>query len=193
MADNFKPVIDEIKSGGKSVPYMKPANALQWFWHDHPDGRIITHLLSADPIYFRAEIYVSDICVATGHADASGNTNQFRKIETAAVRRALAFAGYDAVNAVSRGLDTDKVRQDLGTGNKSRRVPNDKPPAPAAASASWLDNGASEITIAWLNTRGLNWKTAAYLLGITEADIPIRFDNGKAFCEAIVAAQKAQS
>jgi hypothetical protein len=70
---------------------------------DHPNGRTITHMISApgaDICVIRAELWLEDICIATGYAEevrGSGNVNRTSHVEnceTSAVGRALANAGY---------------------------------------------------------------------------------------------------
>ena len=68
----------------------------------HPQGRTITHMVSvpgADVCVIRAELWLDDVCIATGYAEevrGSGNVNRTSHVEnceTSAVGRALANAG----------------------------------------------------------------------------------------------------
>jgi hypothetical protein len=68
----------------------------------HPNGRTITHMVSmpgADICVIRAELWLEDVCIATGYAEevrGSGNVNRTSHVEnceTSAVGRALANAG----------------------------------------------------------------------------------------------------
>ena len=68
----------------------------------HPNGRTITHMVSvpgADVCVIRAELWLEDLCVATGYAEevrGAGNVNRTSHVEnceTSAVGRALANAG----------------------------------------------------------------------------------------------------
>jgi hypothetical protein len=68
----------------------------------HPNGRTITHMVSqpgADVCVIRAELWLEDVCVATGYAEevrGAGNVNRTSHVEnceTSAVGRALANAG----------------------------------------------------------------------------------------------------
>ncbi len=70
---------------------------------DHPTGRTITCMISApgaDICVIRAELYLDNVCVATGYAEevrGAGNVNRTSHVEnceTSAVGRALANAGY---------------------------------------------------------------------------------------------------
>jgi hypothetical protein len=68
----------------------------------HPNGRTITHMVSqpgADICVIRAELWLEDVCIATGYAEevrGAGNVNRTSHVEnceTSAVGRALANAG----------------------------------------------------------------------------------------------------
>jgi len=68
----------------------------------HPDGRTLTHMVSApgaDICVIRAELWLEDVCIATGYAEevrGAGNVNRTSHVEnceTSAVGRALANAG----------------------------------------------------------------------------------------------------
>ena len=68
----------------------------------HPSGRTITHMVStpgADICVIRAELWLEDVCIATGYAEevrGAGNVNRTSHVEnceTSAVGRALANAG----------------------------------------------------------------------------------------------------
>jgi hypothetical protein len=69
---------------------------------EHPNGRTITHMVStpgADICVIRAELWLEDVCIATGYAEevrGAGNVNRTSHVEnceTSAVGRALANAG----------------------------------------------------------------------------------------------------
>jgi hypothetical protein len=68
----------------------------------NPNGRTITHMVSApgaDICVIRAELWLEDVCIATGYAEevrGAGNVNRTSHVEnceTSAVGRALANAG----------------------------------------------------------------------------------------------------
>lgn len=68
----------------------------------HPNGRTLTHMVSApgaDVCVIRAELWLDDVCIATGYAEevrGAGNVNRTSHVEnceTSAVGRALANAG----------------------------------------------------------------------------------------------------
>jgi len=68
----------------------------------NPNGRTLTHMVSepgADICVIRAELWLEDVCIATGYAEevrGAGNVNRTSHVEnceTSAVGRALANAG----------------------------------------------------------------------------------------------------
>jgi hypothetical protein len=89
---------------GFNLDDYEPVAARHARWlADHPNGRTITHMMSApgaDICVIRAELWLEDICIATGYAEevrGSGNVNRTSHVEnceTSAVGRALANAGY---------------------------------------------------------------------------------------------------
>lgn len=77
------------------------ARHARWL-EEHPHGRTITHMVSvpgADVCVIRAELWLDDVCIATGYAEevrGAGNVNRTSHVEnceTSAVGRALANAG----------------------------------------------------------------------------------------------------
>jgi hypothetical protein len=89
---------------GFNLDDYEPVAARHARWlADHPNGRTITHMISApgaDICVIRAELWLDDICIATGYAEevrGAGNVNRTSHVEnceTSAVGRALANAGY---------------------------------------------------------------------------------------------------
>jgi hypothetical protein len=89
---------------GFNLDDYEPVAARHARWlADHPNGRTMTHMISApgaDICVIRAELWLEDICIATGYAEevrGSGNVNRTSHVEnceTSAVGRALANAGY---------------------------------------------------------------------------------------------------
>jgi len=89
---------------GFNLDDYEPVAARHARWlADHPNGRTITHMISApgaDICVIRAELWLEDICIATGYAEEvrnAGNVNRTSHVEnceTSAVGRALANAGY---------------------------------------------------------------------------------------------------
>lgn len=88
--------------------YLPVPARVEWFRHDVALGRITTKLarLDDDIYYVHASIWVDDILMATGLAtvrSAQGNREaswagrEIEKAETAAIGRALGFAGYGTV------------------------------------------------------------------------------------------------
>jgi hypothetical protein len=77
----------------------------------HPNGRTITHMVSvpgADVCVIRAELWLEDLCIATGYAEevrGAGNVNRTSHVEnceTSAVGRALANAGMAGIDVNKR-------------------------------------------------------------------------------------------
>ena len=89
---------------GFNLDDYEPVAARHARWlADHPNGRTITHMISApgaDICVIRAELWLEDVCIATGYAEevrGAGNVNRTSHVEnceTSAVGRALANAGY---------------------------------------------------------------------------------------------------
>ena len=95
----FNPQQHLIDLRGKQ--YLEVAWRLVWFREQHPQGSIITSMISAEPLVMRCEVILDDRIIATGHgsADAGGKKvvwsgREIEKAETAAIGRALAAAGF---------------------------------------------------------------------------------------------------
>lgn len=113
------------------------------FLVDHPNGRTITHMVSApgaDICVIRAELWLDDVCIATGYAEevrGAGNVNRTSHVEnceTSAVGRALANAGYassDVSKRPSREEMSKVQRMEQGTDKRMPSVtvsqPSSKP------------------------------------------------------------------
>jgi hypothetical protein len=103
----------------------------------HPNGRTITHMVSvpgADVCVIRAELWLDDVCIATGYAEevrGAGNVNRTSHVEnceTSAVGRALANAGMAGTDVNKRpsreemskvqrsNVSTQEVRNSKGKG-----------------------------------------------------------------------------
>jgi len=88
---------------GFNLDDYEPVAARHARWLEkHPHGRTITHMVStpgADICVIRAELWLDDVCIATGYAEevrGAGNVNRTSHVEnceTSAVGRALANAG----------------------------------------------------------------------------------------------------
>lgn len=190
--------------GGKN--YLNPRNALTWFYNDHPapEGRVITVLLSSEPVIFRAEVYIGDVQIATGHANADNNSKTMRKIESSAVRRALANAGYGTEQATQRLVKriasqttTEQKKEKLGSGvGQERRMgKTDKPDG--GDSLPW----ATEKQVTGLiehatNRLGLTWLDISRYTGVkTQDDYPAwneKYASRTAAGEAIKAGHEAE-
>jgi hypothetical protein len=111
---------------------------------DHPTGRTITCMISApgaDICVIRAELYLDNVCVATGYAEevrGAGNVNRTSHVEnceTSAVGRALANAGYagsDVNKRPSREEMSKVQRMSQGT---DPRMPSVQVTQPAGAAS----------------------------------------------------------
>ena len=113
------------------------------FLADHVNGRTITHMISApgaDICVIRAELWLDDVCIATGYAEevrGAGNVNRTSHVEnceTSAVGRALANAGYagsDVSKRPSREEMSKVQRMEQGTDKRMPSVtvsqPSSKP------------------------------------------------------------------
>jgi hypothetical protein len=116
---------------GFNLDDYEPVSARQARWlADHPNGRTITHMISApgaDICVIRAELWLDDICIATGYAEevrGAGNVNRTSHVEnceTSAVGRALANAGYAGsdVNKRPSREEMSKVQR-MSTGTDKR-------------------------------------------------------------------------
>ncbi len=110
----------------------------------HPNGRTITHMVStpgADICVIRAELWLEDVCIATGYAEevrGAGNVNRTSHVEnceTSAVGRALAnagMAGTDVNKRPSREEMAKVQRQSAGRGYLPAQAPLAKTSSTAA-------------------------------------------------------------
>jgi hypothetical protein len=116
-----------IELSGKA--YLKVPGRIEKFREAHPQGVITTDLISTEPrIIIRASIHGNDgTLIATGYGTApmqgmsSWKGREIEKAETAAVGRALGFAGYGTLAAFA-----DDDRDNLAD------APIDPPRQPAA-------------------------------------------------------------
>lgn len=127
----------KIKTKQGEKEFLKATSALNWFYDEHPlgDGRITTKIVNVDKLIICAEIWVGGAVVATGHADPDGDTTKtLKKIETAAIRRALANAGYGTDQVLSRlakSIGVEEAKRMLGSGKSEgeRRMGQGHKPA----------------------------------------------------------------
>ena len=148
----------------------------------HPNGRTITHMVSqpgADVCVIRAELWLEDVCIATGYAEevrGAGNVNRTSHVEnceTSAVGRALAnagMAGTDVNKRPSREEMSKVQRQSAGRGYLPAQAPLAKTSSTAAEAngvsikgdqwgpiPDWLVLEAAQagVTQVWDNRNGL--------------------------------------
>ena len=101
----------------------------------HPNGRTITHMVSmpgADVCVIRAELWLEDVCIATGYAEeirGAGNVNRTSHVEnceTSAVGRALANAGMAGTD-VNKRPSREEMSKAAGRGYLPSSPPKPKP------------------------------------------------------------------
>lgn len=114
---------------GFNLDDYEPVAARHARWLEkHPHGRTITHMVSvpgADICVIRAELWLDDVCIATGYAEevrGAGNVNRTSHVEnceTSAVGRALANAGM-AGSDVSKRPSREEMSKVQNTKPKMR-------------------------------------------------------------------------
>lgn len=130
-------ILTQINTKQGVKDYVGADAAVIWFYQDFPPphGGIHTELLHVEQLIFKASVYVDGQLIATAHANPEGNSNTLKKVESAAVRRALANAGYSTKKAIirlARHMVSEGAAGKLGSGKKEqpRRVgsqPEQKP------------------------------------------------------------------
>lgn len=120
-------ILSKIDTKDGLKDYVEAASAILWFYEEHPvgSGAVVTEMLSIDPPIFKASVLIDGQLVATGHANPEARCNTLRKVESAAVRRALSNAGYNAKKALirlARRLVEEGAADKLGSG-KNAGVP----------------------------------------------------------------------
>ena len=140
---------------GFNLDDYEPVAARHSRWlADHPTGRTITHMISvpgADVCVIRAELWLDDVCVATGYAEevrGAGNVNRTSHVEnceTSAVGRALANAGYAGsdVNKRPSREEMSKVQR-MSTGT-DKRMPEVTVTQPAGLASEKQVNFAKSL------------------------------------------------
>ena len=153
MTNDYKPEIIQIKNKktGEEKPFLCAHDAIDWFRREFPlpRGQIVTHIIDIEKSLLRCEIFVDDILVASADVRGDG-TKSLEKVQTNCVRRALAFAGYGTISALSyesdsqldesqqarlamdmEQMDKSSVRDSLGASG-NRRVGKSSEPTPKA-------------------------------------------------------------
>jgi len=121
---------------GFNLDDYEPVAARHTRWlAEHPTGRTITHMISApgaDICVIRAELWLEDICIATGYAEevrGAGNVNRTSHVEnceTSAVGRALANAGYAGSDVNKRPSREEMSKVQRMTSGTDKRLPEVK-------------------------------------------------------------------
>ena len=138
----FKPEEHIINMRGKD--YLPVAARVAWFTSTNEGGSIQTTIVSTEPIVVQAIVSLNGQVMSTGHAgaDAGGKNvvwsgREIEKAETAAIGRALAHAGY---GALQMGDDEGEHLADAPVTKKNSKAP--KPTAKKRAkSAQPATNG----------------------------------------------------
>ena len=156
----------KTKTGGTiKRDHLDAFNALIWFYDRHPlgEGRILTDIISVGGIaLMKATVYVKDVPIATGHADMR---DDIRKSETAAIRRALANAGFSkemiAFQEVRR-MDVKAAAGLMGKGANRRIDTGVATPEPVNVVTvdppkHWALNGEGEKVNALMHQLGVKW------------------------------------
>ncbi len=107
----------------KGKPYLGAHESIYWFTVEHPapEGRIIT-TIDFEHKAVRAEIYIGDVLVATGHSIGDGHKS-LEKLETAAIRRALANVGYGTTAAIAETDDEDAAKTQARAAIAAEQIP----------------------------------------------------------------------
>lgn len=94
---------DKQKGEKVSKPFLVAYGAIAWFREDFPlpRSRIIPMILDAEKSLVRCEIYVDGVMVSAADVKGGDGTS-LEKLQTNAVRRALAFAGYGTITALAQ-------------------------------------------------------------------------------------------
>ena len=164
-----------INLSGKA--YLKVPGRVEMFRADHPEGGITTELISTDPrIIVRAEVHgEGGVLIATAYGTApmqgmsSWKGREIEKAETAAVGRALGFAGYGTLAAFD-----DDDRDNLAD------APIDPPhranaaPAPSSAAGNghaapvngWTPAIAAEVSAYATDELGMNPAQVKHVLAV---------------------------
>ena len=169
---------------GFNLDDYEPVAARHTRWlADHPTGRTITHMVSvpgADVCVIRAELWLDDVCVATGYAEevrGAGNVNRTSHVEnceTSAVGRALANAGYAGSDVNKRPSREEMSKVQRMTTGTDKRLPEVKITQP--------DGVASEKQINFIKSllRAGEFPRPANLDSITKGEASAMVDALKA-------------
>jgi len=118
MTENFNP--KDYMSEVQGRPYMNVKHRIMWFRNDHPTGAIYTEVISQDPVVIKALVQDGDgkeLATAHGSPKQQGvaKSRPYEGAETAAIGRALGFAGYGTqfVEDEDGVVDSPGIRPDV--------------------------------------------------------------------------------
>jgi hypothetical protein len=109
MSDNApinpRDFVTEIQTKHGLKPYLGAHEAIVWFRLENPapKSQIIT-VPDFENSLVRAEIYLDGVLVSTAHSKGDGKKS-LEKLETGAIRRALANLGYGTIAALASEID----------------------------------------------------------------------------------------
>lgn len=184
----YQPKIIEIKGrDGKQQPYLGAHEAITWFRADFPAPRsAIIPTVNTETKIVRAEIFIDGVLVSSADVmNTEGSGKSLEKLETAAIRRALAFLGYGTVGALAaesdgnseneagdqakvaqarNKLNSKKATQNLGSGTKNQRSMRDEQPAEPETE----EDDGDDPALSWNDSQVLD-----HLLVIVQQDLQV--------------------
>jgi len=116
--------------------YVPVHRRVELFREKWPAGRVLTHIVTEDPLTVRAEVYFDDSSTlphSTAHAREDGGMGNRKRsalemTETAAVGRALALAGFEVKEGIASREEMEKAQQRPAVAQEPREeaVPNER-------------------------------------------------------------------
>ena len=119
----------------KHNPYLDVQWRVHWFRQEHPEGQIVTELLTAPaevPAAFKATIRLENGLVTTGYGHDTDKDWAIEKAETRAVGRALALAGYGTqfISDIDQIIADAPVDAHIDRGATNQGAANQRPRNP---------------------------------------------------------------
>ncbi len=161
-----------INLSGKA--YLKVPGRVEMFRADHPEGGITTELISTDPrIIVRAEVHgEGGVLIATAYGTApmqgmsSWKGREIEKAETAAVGRALGFAGYGTLAAFDDDDRDNLADAPIEPPHRASAAPTPPSAAPKAAGANGWTRQEADSLVTEANTLHVTTDELLGLLGV---------------------------